>query len=46
MNVRVEVDENDAWPVRAGATAVAFLRANKDIKTSLKFARFEPCVVF
>ncbi len=45
MNVRVDVDENDAWRVKAGAPAVAFLRGNKDIKTPLKFVRFEPYVV-
>jgi len=39
------VDENDAWRVRAGAPAVAFLRGNREIKTSLKFVRFEPYVV-
>ena len=43
MNVRVDVDE--AWRVKAGAPAVARLRANKDFKTSLKFVRFKPCVV-
>jgi HlyD family secretion protein len=45
MNVRVDVDENDAWRVKAGTPAVAFLRGNKDIKTPLKFVRFEPYVV-
>src|SRR6266542_1893249 len=45
MNVRVDVDENDAWRVKDGAPAVAFLRGNKDIKTPLKFVRFEPYVV-
>src|SRR5262245_14409829 len=45
MNVRVDVDENDAWRVKAGATAVAFLRGNKEIQTPLKFVRFEPYVV-
>ena len=45
LNVRVEVDENDAWRVRASAAAVGTLRGNKDIKTPLKFVRFEPYVV-
>ena len=45
LNVRADVDENDAWRVRAGAPAVAFLRGNREIKTSLKFVRFEPYVV-
>jgi RND family efflux transporter MFP subunit len=45
MNVRVDIDENDAWRAKAGAPAVAFLRGNKDIKAPLKFVRFEPYVV-
>src|SRR5262249_15656838 len=45
MNVRVDVDDNDAWRVKAGVPAVAFLRGNKEIKASLKFVRFEPYVV-
>ncbi|HEX8013345.1 MAG TPA: efflux RND transporter periplasmic adaptor subunit [Casimicrobiaceae bacterium] len=45
LNVRVDVDENDAWRIKAGAPGVAFLRGNKDIKTPLKFVRFEPYVV-
>jgi multidrug efflux pump subunit AcrA (membrane-fusion protein) len=45
LNVRVDVDENDAWRVKPGATAEAFLRGNGEIKTPLKFVRFEPYVV-
>ena len=45
LNVRVDVDENDAWRVRPTAPAFAFLRGNREIKTSLKFVRFEPYVV-
>ena len=45
LNLRVDVDENDAWRVRAGAPAIGFLRGNKDIKTPLKFVRFEPYVI-
>ena len=45
LNVRVDVDENDAWRVKAGAPAEAFLRGNRDIKTPLKFVRFEPYVI-
>lgn len=43
--IRVDVDENDAWRVKAGAAAIGFLRGNRDIKTPLKFVRFEPFVV-
>lgn len=45
MHVRVNVDENDAWRVKSGAPAVAFLKGNKDIQTQLRFVRFEPYVV-
>jgi HlyD family secretion protein len=45
LNVRVDVDENDAWRVRSGAPAIAFLRGNRNIKTNLNFVRFEPYVV-
>ena len=45
LHVRVDVDENDAWRVHAGATAVGYLRGNKNIKTPLTFVRFEPYVV-
>jgi len=45
LHVRVDVDENDAWRVRAGAPAVGFLRGNKEIKTPLNFVRFEPYVI-
>ncbi len=45
LHVRVDVDENDAWRVRAGAPAIGCLRGNKNIKTPLTFVRFEPYVV-
>jgi len=43
--VRVDVDENDAWRIKTGAVATGFLRGNKDIRTALKFVRFEPYVI-
>jgi HlyD family secretion protein len=45
LHVRVDVDENDAWRVRAGASAIGYLRGNRSIKTPLTFVRFEPYVV-
>ncbi|MBL8875796.1 MAG: biotin/lipoyl-binding protein [Phycisphaerae bacterium] len=45
LHVRVDVDENDAWRVRAGAKAEGYLRGNRDIKATLAFVRFEPYVV-
>ena len=45
LNVRVDIDENDAWRVRPDAAAVAFLRANPNLKVSLKFERIERYVI-
>lgn len=45
LNVRVDVDENDAWRVDPDAPAMAFLRGNREIKTPLNFVRFEPYVI-
>lgn len=43
--IRVEVDEHDAWRVRPGAQAVAFLRSNSAIKLPVSFVRIEPRIV-
>jgi HlyD family secretion protein len=45
LHVRVDVDENDAWRFRPGAEALAFVRGNPDLKTALRFEKFEPYVV-
>ena len=45
MNLRVDVDENDAWRFRPEAKAIAFVRGNRELKTDLKFERVEPYVV-
>jgi RND family efflux transporter MFP subunit len=45
LHVRVDVDENDAWRFRPGSRAFAFVRGNPDLKTELRFERFEPYVV-
>jgi RND family efflux transporter MFP subunit len=45
IHVRVEVDENDAWRVRAHSRALAFLRGNSRVSAELEFVRFEPHVV-
>ena len=42
LNVRTDVDEHDAWKVRAGAAAYATLRGNSDFRVPLQFVRFEP----
>jgi multidrug efflux pump subunit AcrA (membrane-fusion protein) len=45
LHVRVDVDENEAWRVRAGAAAIGHVRGNADLKAPLEFVRFEPFVV-
>jgi HlyD family secretion protein len=45
LNVRVDVDENDAWRISPGARAEATVRGNRDLKTPLSFVRVEPYVV-
>jgi len=45
LNVRVDVDEHEAWRVKAGASAIAHLRGDSSRKTPLQFVRFEPYVV-
>ncbi len=45
LQVRVNIDENDAWRVHAGAPATGFLRGNRNVKIPLKFIRFEPYVI-
>ena len=45
LNVRVDVDENDAWRVQTNRPAVAYVRGNSDLKTPLKFVRLEPYVL-
>lgn len=45
LNVRTDIDENDAWRVDTSRSAVAFVRGNRDLSTSLRFVRVEPYVV-
>ncbi len=45
LNVRVDVDENEAWRVRAGAAATAHVRGDARLTSTLHFLRFEPFVV-
>ena len=45
LHIRVDVDENEASRVRAGAPAVAYVRGNASIQTPLKFVRIEPYIV-
>jgi len=45
LHVRVDVDENDAWRFHPCASAVASVRGNPDLKTSVNFEHTEPAVV-
>jgi HlyD family secretion protein len=45
MNVRIDVDEHDAWRVRPDAPAIGYLQGNNKISTNLHFVRFEPYVI-
>ncbi len=45
LHVRVDIDEHDAWRMKADARAEAFVRGNKDLRTVLKFVRFEPYII-
>lgn len=42
--VRVDIDENDAWRMKAGEPARAAVRGNRDLATDLKFSYVEPYV--
>jgi multidrug efflux pump subunit AcrA (membrane-fusion protein) len=45
LNLRVDVDEHEAWRVNRSAKAIASVRGNANLKTPVSFVRFEPFVV-
>jgi HlyD family secretion protein len=45
LHVRVDVDEHEAWRVKAGATGEAQVRGNPQLRVKLNFVRFEPYVI-
>ena len=45
LNVRADVDEQDAWRVKRGSAAVASVRGDSSHRYSLQFVRFEPYVI-
>jgi len=45
LNIRVDVDEHEAWRVSPRAKAVGNVRGNATLKTPLAFVRFEPFVI-
>lgn len=45
LYVRTDVDESDAWRVRPGASATAYMRGNPELRIPLTFQYIEPHVV-
>jgi hypothetical protein len=45
MNLRIDVDEYDAWRVKPGASAVAYVRGHPDMEIVLRYEYTEPYVV-
>jgi len=45
LNVRADIDEQDAWRVKAGATAAGSVRGNTGERLPLRFVRLEPYVI-
>jgi HlyD family secretion protein len=45
LNVRADIDEQDAWRVKAGASAVGSARGDSSHRYPLRFVRFEPYVI-
>lgn len=45
LHVRADIDEEDAWRVKAGSAATGALRGNGAAKYPLHFVRFEPYVI-
>lgn len=45
LRVRVDIDEHEAWRIKAGARAKAYAVGNNAISADMRFVRFEPYVV-
>lgn len=45
MQVRIDIDEDDAWRYKRGSRATAFVRGNSTINFPLEFVRVEPYVI-
>lgn len=45
LNVRADIDEQDAWRVKPGATATGTVRGNTGERLPLDFVRVEPYVI-
>jgi RND family efflux transporter MFP subunit len=45
LQVRIDIDEDDAWRYKKGAPATAFVRGNSTINFPMRFKRVEPYVL-
>ena len=45
VNVRTDIDENDAWRFGPAARAIAYVRGNPELHTPVNFVRVEPYVI-
>lgn len=45
LQVRIDIDEDDAWRYEKGSSATAFVRGNSHINFPLTFLRIEPYVI-
>jgi multidrug efflux pump subunit AcrA (membrane-fusion protein) len=45
LNIRIDIDEDDAWRYKKGVPATAFVRGNPKMNYPLKFVRIEPYII-
>jgi HlyD family secretion protein len=45
LQMRIDIDEEDAWRFEKGAKATAFVRGNASLHMPLKFLRIEPYII-
>jgi HlyD family secretion protein len=45
LHIRADIDEKDAWRVKAGAKGVASVRGNAQIRFPLEYVRLEPYII-
>src|SRR5215469_11270425 len=45
LHVRVDIDQSDAWRFQPNARAVAYVRGNSNLKTTLQYVRTDPDIV-
>lgn len=45
LQVRIDIDENDAWRYQKGSPATAFVRGNRNIHFPLSYVRTEPYII-